>query len=157
MSVASALVERWNAKNLDSQIKEIHSGSEDGPEQLALSGSTSKVDGDGGPTKEPLPRARYVVMESEEMSKTASSKVFSQKFFIFMYAKSMDDLNDWSQLVKTAFENSHLSSSDPFSLDEGCVIHLDWIATQSHPRYGDVKFIELVFDCIYVIPRIFPS
>ena len=157
MSIASALVSRWNDRGLDSSIKAIWPGSEDGPEQLALSGSTSKVDGDGGPPKETLPRARFVVMESEEMEKTASSKVFSQKFFIFMYAKSMDDLNDWSQLVKNAFENSHLSSTDPFSLDEGCVIHLDWVGIQSHPRYGDVKFVEIVFDCIYVIPRIFPS
>lgn len=157
MSVASAIVARWNAKSLDESIKEIWPGSEDGPEQLALSGSTSKVDGDGGPPKETLPRARFVVMDSEEMEKTASSKLFSQKFFIFMYAKSMDDLNDWCQLVKDAFENSHLSSTDPFSLDEGCVIHLDWVASQGHPRYGDVKFVEIVFECNYVIPRVFPS
>jgi len=91
MSVASAIVARWNAKSLDDSIKAIWPGSEDGPEQLALSGSTSKVDGDGGPPKETLPRARFVVMESEELEKTASAKVFSQKFFIFMYAKSMND------------------------------------------------------------------
>ncbi len=157
MSVATAIKERWLARGLDSSIKDIWPGSEKGPEDLATSASNSKIEGDGGKTGETLPRARFVVMESEEMEKTASSKVFSQKFFIFMYARSMDDLNDWSELVKTAFENSHLASTDPFSLDEGCVIHLDWVGIQSHPRYGDVKFVEIVFDCIYVIPRIFPS
>ena len=69
----------------------------------------------------------------------------------------MSDLNTFSELVITAFENSHLASTDPFSIDEGCVIHVDWIARQDNVRYGEVKFSELQFEYIYVRPRVRPS
>ncbi len=156
MPIGAAIKGRWADRNLDSTIKDIWPGHSDGPE-LMVGPESANIKGDGGPTKEGLPRARYNTLPSDLMEMTASSKVYAQKFFIFMYSKNPDDLATWTDLVIEAFENSHLASTDPFSIDEGCVIHLDWIAKQDNISYGDVKFSELLFECIYVIPRVMPS
>jgi hypothetical protein len=150
------IVERWNATGLNISIKDLWPGCPKGPEDLVQPGA-SGLKGDGGPDNERLPRARYISLDHEMLEMTASSKVFKVPFFIFLYSKSMADLNTYSEAVIQAFENSHLASADPFSIDEGCVIHLDWVARQNNVMYGEVKFSELQFEYIYVRPRVMPS
>ncbi len=156
MSVSKAIKARWNDSSLDSLIKDIWPGSADGPE-LMVGANSANIKGDGGPNNESMPRARYNVMDSELVEMTASSKVYAQRFFIFLYSKNPADLTTWTDAVIDAFENSHFNTVNPFEMDEGCVIHLDWVAKQDNVSYGDVKFSELLFECVYVVPRVKPS
>lgn len=156
MALNFTICERWDSQNLDSVISDLLPGDPEGPDHMLKPGS-SNMKSDGGPANQLLPRARYAVMPAELVEMTAGSKVYSQKFFIFLYAKQLSTLNDYAELVITAFENSHIATTDPFSLEEGCVIHVDWADRQDNVRYGEVKFTELLFDVVYVRPRQFPS
>lgn len=156
MSLDNAIIDRWNSQNLDSLVKDLWPGSSIGPDEMLKPGS-SNMKSDGGPADELLPRARYNTMPAELVEMTAGSKVYGQKFFIFVYAKNMSDLDTYSDLIINTFENAHIAPTDPFSMDEGCVIHLDWVERQDNVRYGEVKFTELLFEVIYVRPRVFPS
>lgn len=156
MSINKSITERWFDAGLDGSIAVLAPGDPEGPDHMLKPGSSS-MKSDGGPSHQLLPRARYCVLPAELMEMTAGSKVYAQKFFVFLYAKQLSTLNDYAELVITAFENSHIATTDPFSLEEGCVIHLDWTDRQDNVRYADVKFVELLFEVVYVRPRQFPS
>jgi len=156
MTIQNAICDRWDAAGLDESIKDLWPGDVNGPEIMLTSSSDSRK-WDGGPDNEQLPRARYCVMDQEVLELTAASRIIKTSFFIFLYSKKLSDLNGYADDVIVAFENSHLATEDPFSLDEGCVLHLDWVARQDNSRYGDVKFTELLLDVIYTMPRNYPA
>lgn len=156
MPLSQSIVTRWNDAGLNSSIKDLWPGNPNGPDEMLKAGATN-MKADGGPANEVLPRARYSVMNAELVEMTAASKIYNQKFFIFLYSKQMSELNDFAELVMDAFENSQEATVDPFDLEEGCVVHLDWVERQDNVRYGEVKFTELLFDCTWVKPRHFPS
>mgnify|MGYP003330279523 CR=1 FL=1 len=156
MTLQKAIVDRWNNAGLDESINSLWLGSSEGPEHLIKAGGAD-LKSDGGPKNEKLPRARYVVLDHELLGTTASNKILKAPFFFFIYAKSPTDLATYTESIITAFENSHKLTTDPFEVDEGCIVHLDWVGTQQNTGYGEVLFSEIAFECIYTRPRIKPS
>jgi hypothetical protein len=156
MTMHRAIVDRWNNAGLDESINLLWLGSPEGPEHLIKAGG-SDLKSDGGPKNEKLPRARYVVLDQMELYRTSASKIMKAPFFFFLYSKSPADLGTYTEDVISAFENSDKFSENPFEIDEGCIVNLDWVGTQQNTGYGEVLFSEIAFECIYTRPRIKPS
>lgn len=154
MTIAKSICERWDFAGLDS-FKDIYEGCPEGPDHMLKAGGAD-LKSDGGPKNETLPRARYNVMDHELVATTGASKIYKSGFFIFLYSKSIAELNSTAEDVIEAFENSHKFTTSPFELDEGCVVNLEFAGRQDHTRYGEVLFTELLFEISYTRPRINP-
>lgn len=155
MTLAKAICQRWSDAGLDDSYKQLWEGDPEGPDHMLKAGGAD-LKSDGGPKNESLPRARYNVMDHELVATTGASKIYKSGFFIFLYSKSITELNSTAEDVIEAFENSHKFTTNPFELDEGCIVNLEFSGRQDHTRYGEVLFTELLFEISYTRPRINP-
>lgn len=149
MSLAAAIKARWNATGLNTTIKDIWAGAGGPDDQL-------KVD-DASPTKEALPRARFVQMDAVLIQETSSCKQYEQDFFIYVYSKTPSDLPTWRELIRQAFENSHLRTVAPFDIAEATVNQIELEEWLDSPRLNQVGFSECLFTVGFTILKVLPS
>lgn len=149
MSLAAAITARWNATGLDTAIKPIFQAA-GGPDEVL------KID-DASPTKEGLPRARFVQMDAQLVLETSSCKQYEHGFFIYVYSKVPGDLVTYRELIRQKFENSYKATVAPFSITDAEVSVIELMEFQDSPRAQQTNFAELYFVVSYQVLKVLPS
>lgn len=135
MSLATAIVARWNAKSLNSTIANLYSGEEE-----------------GAPPTTDLPRASFEVEDEQRLmqDESVADKIMVAPFTFTVYAASQDLADTYGDAIENAFDNSHAAASSPFGLPAyASVQHVTCGGRSVRKEVQGVYRLDMRFDCQY--------
>lgn len=160
MSIGSAIVARWNACGFNTSIAPIRLGD---PRNPSVKPQQQTLTTGAAPEGEVLPRAEYVLLDSQLEASTSGCSKYEQPFFIYIRRNKNEavQLTEDLKAIRLKFHNSTNSPTNPFHMgvqpgDEKA-ISVTFVGSQYYPQHPNVVEGEIAFGVKFTIENTVPT
>ena len=127
MSIESATITRWNARDLDTTIARLYPGEESQP-----------AEGN-------LPRANYGPIDESERERSRGNRIYDHTIPIIVRSDNFNTIGTWIDLIRDEFQNSKDAAANAFSIaaSEGVIVSVD-VIDRTRGQEADRLFFGII-------------